>query len=389
MRRDSITSLGQRQAGTCHCPVSVRRWSTRSRRGPTRNANLCPFPVRRLPNIGFVIGSKSTGIASDAMTPAPERFRHLCRSGPGCGRVRRPVGVSLQPARVQVSIDFLHLMQVSTLGSGWWMVFRASCRGFCGIRMSACSGPMTGCSRRCSMAGAARCSPAAWRSTRSRPVPRVVGRFQVFTGDYPWTWRPVDVEDFLAEMRSRSRPIGLTTLRSYSNAVSMFCAYLTHPGYGWGELCERTFGNVPARSASTGIPRATPPTTPYRQHGDRSHKPSSSSCSTTSTTSSTASTPPGRSAGCQRCGTRSPSRPATPMAFAAARLTMLDLNDFGPNPHLSDVRPFGATTVRWAKGTTASGPRRRTVLTVPEFAWVGATPGVLGQSRGAWPVPDR
>ncbi|MDT5208359.1 MAG: integrase/recombinase XerD [Mycobacterium sp.] len=27
-------------------------------------------------------------------------------------------------------------------------------------------------------------------------------------------------------------------------------------------------------------------------------------------------------------------------------------------------------TVRWAKGTTGSGPRRRTVLTVPEFPWV-------------------
>jgi hypothetical protein len=47
----------------------------------------------------------------------------------------------------------------------------------------------------------------------------VVGRFQAFTGGYPWTWRPVDMEDFLAEIRSRSRPIGLTTLRSYSNAV--------------------------------------------------------------------------------------------------------------------------------------------------------------------------
>ena len=37
-------------------------------------------------------------------------------------------------------------------------------------------------------------------------------------------------------------------------------------------------------------------------------------------------------------------------------LTMLDLTDFGPNPHLPDYGPFGATTVRWGKGTTASGP---------------------------------
>jgi integrase/recombinase XerD len=27
-------------------------------------------------------------------------------------------------------------------------------------------------------------------------------------------------------------------------------------------------------------------------------------------------------------------------------------------------------TIRWAKGTAGSGPRRRTVLTVPEFEWV-------------------
>lgn len=50
-------------------------------------------------------------------------------------------------------------------------MFRASRLGFCGIRMSACSGPTTGCSRRWLTAGAARCSLAAWRSTRSRPVP--------------------------------------------------------------------------------------------------------------------------------------------------------------------------------------------------------------------------
>lgn len=31
---------------------------------------------------------------------------------------------------------------------------------------------------------------------------------------------------------------------------------------------------------------------------------------------------------------------------------------------------FGAVTIRWAKGTAGSGPRRRTVLTVPEVEWV-------------------
>jgi hypothetical protein len=50
-----------------------------------------------------------------------------------------------------------------------------------------------------------------------------------------------------AELRSGEKPISLTTLRSYSNAVGMFCAYLTHPGYGWGEFCERTFGDIPSQ----------------------------------------------------------------------------------------------------------------------------------------------
>lgn len=46
-------------------------------------------------------------------------------------------------------------------------------------------------------------------------------------------------------------------------------------------------------------------------------------------------------------------------------LTMLDVYDFGPNPHVSDYGQFGAVQVRWAKGTAGSGPRRRTVLTAP------------------------
>lgn len=53
-------------------------------------------------------------------------------------------------------------------------------------------------------------------------------------------------------------------------------------------------------------------------------------------------------------------------------MTMLDLEDFGPNPHVTEYVRFGAIQVRFAKGTAGSGPRRRTVLTVPEFDWVVA-----------------
>jgi hypothetical protein len=68
---------------------------------------------------------------------------------------------------------------------------------------------------------------------------RVVQKFQEYAGTFPWTWRPVDLE----------KPISLTTLRSDSNAIAMFCAYTASPTYGWGELCEQTFGDVPAQIA--------------------------------------------------------------------------------------------------------------------------------------------
>jgi hypothetical protein len=37
-------------------------------------------------------------------------------------------------------------------------------------------------------------------------------------------------------------------------------------------------------------------------------------------------------------------------------MTMLDLEDFGPNPHVSEDGRFGAIQVRFAKGTVGSGP---------------------------------
>ena len=51
-------------------------------------------------------------------------------------------------------------------------------------------------------------------------------------------------------------------------------------------------------------------------------------------------------------------------------LTKLEYVDFGPNPKVPAYRNFGAVQVRWAKGMRGSGPRRRTVLTTPEFDWV-------------------
>ena len=75
----------------------------------------------------------------------------------------------------------------------------------------------------------------------------MVTRFQRFTNEYPWTWQAHDVDDYLAALRSRERPVTLATLRSYGGAIRAFCGYLTDSRYGWAGFCERTFGDVPSQ----------------------------------------------------------------------------------------------------------------------------------------------
>ncbi|MDR6636972.1 hypothetical protein [Paenarthrobacter nitroguajacolicus] len=72
-------------------------------------------------------------------------------------------------------------------------------------------------------------------------------------------------------------------------------------------------------------------------------------------------------------------------------MTMLDLENFGPNPHVSGYGQFGAVQIRFAKGTAGLGPRRRTVLTVPEFDLVvdQLKSWTSGGMRQRFPTADR
>lgn len=48
----------------------------------------------------------------------------------------------------------------------------------------------------------------------------------------------------------------------------------------------------------------------------------------------------------------------------------LDVADLRPNPAAPRFGTYGAVEVRHGKGSAGSGPRRRTVMTLPEFEWV-------------------
>jgi hypothetical protein len=36
---------------------------------------------------------------------------------------------------------------------------------------------------------------------------RLISRFVEFANEYPWRWRPLDLDQFLADLRSRETPI--------------------------------------------------------------------------------------------------------------------------------------------------------------------------------------
>jgi integrase/recombinase XerD len=200
----------------------------------------------------------------------------------------------------------------------------------------------------------------------------VVERFQRYVGTFPWQWQPCDIEDYLADRRSGAKPVSVTTLRADSGAVAAFCGYLASPAYGWGSLCERTFGSAPAQicfewnrprhTAEDAVPPARRAFTTAELQQlfdhldddiDREH-----------------------AAGSKRWLPLLRDSIAFKVCYAYGlrrrELAMLELHDFGPNPHVAGYGQFGAVIVRWAKGTAGSGPRRRTVLTVPQFEWVVA-----------------
>ncbi|MDP9936915.1 site-specific recombinase XerD [Paenarthrobacter nicotinovorans] len=209
----------------------------------------------------------------------------------------------------------------------------------------------------------------------------VVERFQEHANEYPWTWSAHHVDEFFADRRSSEKGLALSTLRSNAGAIKAFCAYLTDGRYEWAAFCERVFADIPVQVVfEWNSPRHTADDTmpPRRRAFTRAELQTFFDVADDVVDTEFA----------KRSKRWLPAlRDST--AFKVAyeyglrrrELTMLEYVDFGPNPHVEQFGRFGALQVRWAKGTKGSGPRRRTVLTVPEFDWV------VGQLE-YWLSPD-
>ena len=210
---------------------------------------------------------------------------------------------------------------------------------------------------------------------------RLVRRFVEFAESYPWGWGPGDVEDFTVSLTTGKDRLSISTIRSYHLTLRLFCDYLTDARYEWAKVCRDRFAQVPTQvchewntvahlNEYEGQPQRRPLTYGEVQLlfdylDDR--------------VESIASAGKKGSLGALRDALMLKSA----YAFGLRRneLCRLDVADLRPNPHVPAWGPYGSVHVRFGKALRGGLPRRRTVVTVPEFDWIVERAGPMDRRR--------
>ncbi|MER7453064.1 tyrosine-type recombinase/integrase [Nocardia beijingensis] len=203
------------------------------------------------------------------------------------------------------------------------------------------------------------------------PRMSLLRRFAEFTASYPWEWTASDVEDFTISLTSDSGGrLAPSTIRGYHLVLRMFCDYLTDPRYEWLRQCRDRFGQVPEQICHEWNTVAHL----VDYEGKPGRRPLS--YDELQWLFDTLDERVERIATSGRKGALAALRDAqmikTCYAYGLRRteLCRLELVDLRPNPHMPQWDTYGSVHVRYGKATRRSTPRRRTVLTVPEFDWV-------------------
>ncbi len=203
-----------------------------------------------------------------------------------------------------------------------------------------------------------------------KPRLALVRRFAEFTGDYPWRWRPEDVEAFMDWLRAHRPGFSVSTGRNYQNGLRLFGDYVTDARYGWPARCVELFGEAPAQI----LHEWNTVTHSSDYEGGPGRRPLTYDEVQLLFDAADGRVEEIRSR--RRKGALAAMRDAailkTVYAFGLRRqeATMLDLADLRHNPKAPGFGRFGGLFVRHGKASKGGAPKRRTVLTVPEFDWV-------------------
>lgn len=199
---------------------------------------------------------------------------------------------------------------------------------------------------------------------------RVLQDFQAVTGDYPWRWMPQDVDEYVTTLTARNGgTVAKSTVRAYLLVVRGFCSFLCEPAYRWPDLCERIFGEYPSQICfAYNLPvhvsdnEAEPRRRAFSRNEiqtlfdyfddevERLYGKNNKAWLTTLRDSCIA-------------------KIAYGYGLRRQELLRLQIQDFGPNPHVPQYKGYGAVYVRYGKGSRGSAHKRRTVLTVPLMDW--------------------
>ncbi|MEU9069871.1 MULTISPECIES: tyrosine-type recombinase/integrase [Streptomyces] len=207
------------------------------------------------------------------------------------------------------------------------------------------------------------------KSSTIDPRLRLIERLEEFTGQYPWQWTPADGEAFIAHLRSGSKPIQMSTARTYEVTIGLFLEYLLDSRYGWLHACSERFGEVPQQVFHEG--NSVLHTVEYE--GDPRRRPLD--YDEIQALFDAADARPSKIRGQGRkgalCALRDAAVLKTIYAYGTRRTesSRLDLVDLRRNRKAPQFRGYGSAMVRFGKSQKGSPPKRRTVLTVPEFDW--------------------
>src|SRR5258708_7103472 len=196
---------------------------------------------------------------------------------------------------------------------------------------------------------------------------RLVRRFQAFTNEFPWQWRPADVDEWTLTLTAE-RHLAPATIRGYQTDLRLFSEYLTDARYGWAVACEEAFGTFPVPICHEwntiahlndyeGSPEARPLSREELQrfldYADDQVE---------------------RAVKARRKGVLAAYRDATLFkviygwGLRRTETTKLDLLDWGRNPAAAEFGRYGMLHVRYGKAVRGQPRRRRNVCSVMGWA---------------------
>jgi site-specific recombinase XerD len=196
---------------------------------------------------------------------------------------------------------------------------------------------------------------------------QLVRRFLAFTNDYPWQWTAAHVDEWSAWLVAE-RHLAPSTLRSYQGMLRLFSEFLTDGRYGWVVACEEAFGTFPVRICHEWNTVAH-----LNQYEGR---PESRAFTRAELQRflDYADEQVDRAVKAGRKGALASYRDATVFKVVYAwglrrtETAKLDLIDWARNPHAPKFGQYGSLSVRYGKAKRGQPPRRRTVLSVMDWA---------------------